>query len=419
MTSGDALLAALKQLAEASFPQIFDPAQALKVAGLPSRGFFPALLVPACHPASAAAKDALAGDPDLRGFHEAGDTGVFVTSSLGTGWRLTAEQLVPSIIGSAANRVLADSDSVPGPEELVVAAEEVLGEFRRLVRGEEVPATTLVAFEGFAVGSARIELPWGVLRAAREFECRIPTFATDDPTAVLVLRVPNRVRLGDADDASFFDQDSTARLKLVVEQLPLALLLAIERPDFVVADWLWQTHLLPAQAGWGFAGPGSPRLFPRRTGAPLNSNEIAQLQEWSVRVADHYDPSIHVAVRRIRTAIRERVDAEDAVIDAVVAWENLFGHGGQTEVIFRVTTALAILLEQDVRRRSQLRSRLSKVYGVRSTVVHGGELQPRDDLQRRKELAIKTAVAALRRLFRDRPELIHDRQRGLRLILGE
>jgi hypothetical protein len=37
----------------------------------------------------------------------------------------------------------------------------------------------------------------------------------------------------------------------------------------------------------------------------------------------------------------------DALIDAVIVVENLFGHGGTAEVGLRVSSALALLLEQE------------------------------------------------------------------------
>jgi hypothetical protein len=112
------------------------------------------------------------------------------------------------------------------------------------------------------------------------------------------------------------------------------------------------------------------------------------------------------------------LDAEDSLIDAVVAWENLFGHGGTTEVVFRVTLALAHLLEEDPAKRMALRRELTKIYDLRSRVLHGDELGPKDDLAQGKERAVEVAVQAIAKLFRNRPALLADRSRGLTLLLG-
>ena len=420
--SPDAMLDALGDLAAASFPEIYKPDRRFAELGARYGGFgafAPSLAVPQEHPARAAAISALANDPLLRVFAESDDPGVFISANLGRGWRLTAEQLPSAIVGSAAARVVAEGKPTDELQALRDATGDVLDELRRAIDGDEVRAIAVTAFEGVALpAQARVELPWGILRPATQIEEDMQPFGGMAPTAILVSRPPLRIRLGDPDEPlSFFDQEAAASQQVASQHVALAVLLAVEREDFAVAIPVWSTQVLPAQIGWGFSGSVSTRLFSRSPGEPLREGEIERLRVWAALVAQYYDPSIQVAVRRTLSAIRERIDAEDALIDAVVAWENLFGHGGQTEVIFRVTSALTLLLERDPAKRATLRTALGKVYAVRSTVVHGGELRPKDDLQGRKELAIRTAIDALRSLLRDHPRLIKDRERGLRLIL--
>jgi hypothetical protein len=116
------------------------------------------------------------------------------------------------------------------------------------------------------------------------------------------------------------------------------------------------------------------------------------------------------------SAVRQRWNTEDALIDAVIAMESLFGHGGETEVSFRVSTAIALLLENDAEARKSFRSRLGKIYKSRSTVVHGGTLTG-TRLHEHKEEAITVMVRCLRTLFEGAPELIADKDRGMRLLL--
>jgi hypothetical protein len=108
---------------------------------------------------------------------------------------------------------------------------------------------------------------------------------------------------------------------------------------------------------------------------------------------------------------------EDALIDAVIAWENLFGAGGRSETVFRVTGALAILLEPVPSARPARRSELAKIYDLRSRVMHGSEVNP-GEVYKRKDQAIDVAIEALRRLFGERPALIADSERAMSLLLG-
>lgn len=174
---------------------------------------------------------------------------------------------------------------------------------------------------------------------------------------------------------------------------------------------------MPAQLGWGFSTRRPRARFVPVTPALLTDDEAQTFSEVAFVVNDRYEAALDVATRRTLSAIRERSDAQDALIDAVIAWESLFGHGGLTEVIFRVTTALAILMQPDKKLRLDLVRDLKRVYAVRSRVVHGSEIRTKDKLEERKELAISTAILALRTLLLDRPDLISNQDRGMELIV--
>ena len=146
----------------------------------------------------------------------------------------------------------------------------------------------------------------------------------------------------------------------------------------------------------------------------LHEGELDNLIRWSNLVDEHYDQSIEIAVRRGLSAVAKRSNTEDSLIDAVIAMESLFGHSGETEVGFRVTSAISILLEPNPAARATFRSRLGKVYGSRSKVVHGSSTPHLHD---HKEEAIGVMVRCLRALFEETPHLITDRDRGMRLIL--
>jgi hypothetical protein len=118
------------------------------------------------------------------------------------------------------------------------------------------------------------------------------------------------------------------------------------------------------------------------------------------------------------TAIHERSNPEDVLIDSVTAWENLFGHGGTTDVKFRVTAALALLFSDDVDTRERIGKELGKIYDLRSRVVHGGEISGHKELGEARDKSLEVAIDALRILFERCSELIPDQGRGMRLILG-
>ena len=49
------------------------------------------------------------------------------------------------------------------------------------------------------------------------------------------------------------------------------------------------------------------------------------------------DSKIRIAIRRVLSAINERMNPVDGFVDVIIAWENLFG--GNAELSFRISTA--------------------------------------------------------------------------------
>lgn len=110
-----------------------------------------------------------------------------------------------------------------------------------------------------------------------------------------------------------------------------------------------------------------------------------------------------MAPQRLLRATTERRESSDSLIDAVIAWESLFGT--DTEVTFRVSGAMARLLRPPGQERRRLRARLAEIYRFRSKVVHGVEVDPQELAQASQE-ASTLATEALRVLIEDRPDLI-------------
>ena len=133
----------------------------------------------------------------------------------------------------------------------------------------------------------------------------------------------------------------------------------------------------------------------------LSPAEIASLETWLQHVTNADLSHVTIAVDRLLRAIWE-MEATDSLIDAVIAWENLVGTRSETS--FRVTAALAKLVEDDRSKRHTTRKELDKIYNARSRVVHGDP--PDADLHVHRQGAIATTLEAFRRLIRDRSDLI-------------
>ncbi len=150
----------------------------------------------------------------------------------------------------------------------------------------------------------------------------------------------------------------------------------------------------------------------------MNADDCQKWGEWVGLVDQRRTAAISVAIDRVLLASTERRDHSDALLDAVIAWENLVGTD-EGETTFRITTSLSWLLAADGPGRDALEDRLRALYRLRSRIVHGNPGINQGEVATKSQEAIDVTLAALRNLFLDRPELlqVNSRVRSRRLIL--
>ncbi len=362
------------------------------------------------HPARPAFEDAVLADDGLaRLFAD----GRFATN-LGVAGTIHVSRFAEALV-SAAYRALALDGHVDA-DALAARAVEHLAATRTLLAPRAVEIATRVGVAGIELPrNAAVDLPWGRLRAltAPEHELASDLAAT---FARAVFATPARVRLYAGDDvqrAAGAEIEEARRLDGAFARLALTLFLAVEGPQPAGAVQGFTIFDAPFEAG--FTLSWSPTLHVRPT--RLDADALAAVPAWAERVQRHHHRSIDVAASRAIRALTERGDPADALVDAMIALENLFGSGqAQGEVTFRVATATACLLETEASARRGLRRAVLDLYGERSRIVHGNP--PSDEVAKLRDDAVRIVRDALRALFRDRPELLANRERGLDLILG-
>lgn len=323
-------------------------------------------------------------------------------------------------------------------------AEAVLDQLallRRAVRGESVEVLVLVGIAGLKLpGSEALALPWGRLRAVEEKDRQyIPPglsgqlmTTTPDGSQVVIdyagdlvleMNVPYKIELGELgkqpDEGWPLGLVSAETVGRRLESLRLALLLSSERTPPPMALSTWRVYLEPL--GHGMTSSWSdPRQAPSFFPSALTAAERDDWRDWVRDVDAQRVPSIDVAVRRTLMAAAERPDPTDALVDAVIAWENLVG-SREGEPTLRLSAALAWLLGKDAADRIKIRRQAARLYNLRSDVVHGNRfLNPKEAAERHRE-ALGIAVRALRVVLRERPNLLADckdsSERSLHLIL--
>jgi len=258
------------------------------------------------------------------------------------------------------------------PEDEPTFARLVLEGFQELKRAAGGELIRAQAITGIARATlprdVQISTPWGIIRAAPVVSPEQISGPFAQPTTTCILAETRQVRVKfDRESSPQFSPDqSDAEPYLYTILLPLACALASrESAKPVVPVMTWSSMLLPFQTGFGYAMPLLPPTFPTEVNL---GDMIEDLQEWARIVDRSHTPTVDIAARRLVSATSNIMDRGNALIDAVMVWENLVGTS--SEVTFRVTAALAKMLESDATKRRALRKHLAKIYGIRSRIVH-------------------------------------------------
>ena len=329
---------------------------------------------------------------------------------------LDAEGVVVSLVSAAALRTLSQSGRVTSCG-LMEALERQVADAALLLCGDQVDGVLLVGLNGLRLGpdAESIDTPWGLIRpAGMRFSLVTRDYWIDSGASALMempwivgAEQPSGAAVGEAVDAA-------------VRSLGLATLLAETYGQRPVALATWYTILGPLSDGTSSVFTAHLR-FPQPHARPLDAARATTLTEWCQRLADlppAMRRNIDIAERRIIEAAAEHADPGDALVDAVMAWENLFG--STPETAFKVTSALALLIEPTPANRSGLVRKLKKAYTRRSKYVHGQAVK-QNELIAARDVAIDAGVKALRVLIAERADLLRvpgSERRAETLLLG-
>lgn len=433
----DPVKALLFQLARDAYPQLLAPVD--EPWRMPHLNLFR-------HPARVELESALAADEHMSRLHHDEDPGLgrrgVMYNSLGRGGSIQSVMFGETVISAAWDAASMSIDT-PTLEDLLRSIDSNVDVIREAIAGRQPQIRALLVFTGIISSEVTsVPTPWGVLRPLTDTE-RIasPAMLEGQVSGIdaegksvtvsyagelvldttlpyeLVLRPWDDMEKGLPDFPSVTGADALRRR---AEGVQLAALLAIDRPagSWATARLAWQWASDPLSQG-RLLGWMDTRSQPGFMPYELTSEDCDQLAEWTRRIETHGAPHIEIAVRRVLSAAHARADPADRLVDAVIAWENLFGTS-EGEPRLRISSAIAWLVKSDNAQRASLQDRIKRLYDDRSKIVHGGTLDTQVIGERANE-ALALARQCLQILLRDRPDLLHlpdGAARSLRLILG-
>ena len=291
---------------------------------------------------------------------------------------------------------------------------------REAIESGKVRTFYVTGISGISLSEAmEVSTPWGQLLPAPEVQDPYTPFMFQRPktTCTLVEQKMGSIKFDLSAQPEYSEFDREERRNPMASFLfALSCVLSLDYAEqYGGPVETWSTSFLPFLGAHGGSFPG--RLH--RISECKNIDEsVHELESWSKTVEVNHSKDTEFAATRLVSSVVHRENYVDSLIDAVMVWENLLGTS--SEVSFRVTAALAKLLEPDVSKRRAFRKKLADVYDVRSRIVHGSVVDA-VKINEARNLAVDVAVRALREFYRrgDRWMSMKSIERADTLLLGE
>ena len=419
----DPVLDCLLKMMETSFPFFLLPRSDGTWAG--SRGFrLPHFF---SHPVGKKFREAVRADADLcrlfpepRGEDDAGGSIVGVGFG-GTTQLLGFEQ---TILNAAFSwMTLGEECSLPA---MASAVEDVLKVMRSLARGETVKIPALICLNGIGLPrTTRVNTSLGELRDHSGGVAEVVPRAARPPTGgpsgfhlgfVVSTEVDQQISISVPGNLEqLLPQQWSDPLRRPTDSVSLAVSLAIRRAAPVAA--IHTTTLILNPFSHGTYGWSRRQQTPWEP-VEVSVEEAADLGEWCDRIHTARDDAARVAVHRAIRALSGRDDPVDSFIDAIVAFESLFGE--RSQIALSIAVCVSKLLESDPTRRKATCQRVKKLYDQRSSILHGASPPSAEKITAHRDEALSFLVESFRALYRDRPNLLTMRasERDTEIILG-
>lgn len=293
-------------------------------------------------------------------------------------------------------------------------------ELRNAMLGEKVRTYYVTGISGISLSpTRRASTPWGLLLPAPRVKDPYTPFVFNRPTTTctLVEERMSSVKFDLSAQPEYeFDGNEEPRNPKAAFLFTLACVLSLAhagRPGGPIVTW--STSFLPFLGVHGGSFPGRLQNVPECRSI---DESVHELESWSKAVEANHSEDTEIAATRLVSSVVHRENYVDSLIDAVMVWENLLGTS--LEVSFRVTAALAKLLESDVAKRRDFRKKLARVYDVRSRIIHGAVIDP-VKINDARNLAVDVAIRALREFYRrgDKWMSMKSTERADTLLLSE
>lgn len=316
----------------------------------------------------------------------------------------------------SCNRMDYSLHSVLGAIELNI---EVL---RRLANGQQATYSSFIGIRGLRFrGFAAIELPGATLRQFRDnanpgMHTGRTVVSHSDGEApeysghVLEIFHSTEISSNNGATNSGNSRETNQFQEDILQKLRFSAVFATFADHGPVPTFYEVGFPLISLGNYGLCG-GSPGDY-----IEIDEAVREKLIEWYAVLNNKNLEKVHTPLKRLQYAIFERRNPEDAIVDAVIAWEGLFSEAFETT--FKVTGSMAKFLRSGQQRKAFF-LRLKKLYNLRSELVHGGTstLLKNENIQNVRSEVINIGLECVTKIISDDRLLSMDSGERIRSIL--
>ena len=286
------------------------------------------------------------------------------------------------------------------------AIEENINLLRRLANGERVSYSSFIGIRGLQFqGFETIELPGGILRRFRD--STNPSIHTNRTVVS---------HSGDQDgeyrySGHIFEIFHSTEISFTPSEFNTSNSIETNRFQETELQKLQFSAVFSSLANYGpvptLSEIGFPLIIPGNYGVKenfpteyilINEETKDKLIEWYSCLSNKDLTQIQTPLKRLQYAIFERNNPEDAIVDAIIAWEGMFSEAFETT--FKVTGSIAKFLRSGAERDTFFK-RLKKLYGFRSELVHGGDRKSlkKENIQEVRAEVIDIGLECLKKII--------------------
>jgi hypothetical protein len=132
--------------------------------------------------------------------------------------------------------------------------------------------------------------------------------------------------------------------------------------------------------------------------------DVKGIETWHKRIVKKHNNSLEIAKRRLLAAASPGRASEDALVEALLVWENLFG--ASTKNIQRITSSIAELLGSNADAKADLQKKLHHIYNQRNKIVYGTSNLSTEKIKALGDDAVQYAIRAMQVLYMKKTGLL-------------